>query len=138
MNENALSLTLAQALGRDPTVVSAYLLGSFIRGEARADSDVDLAVVVRSKKSGTDDKIYELIRPIHFPKNLDLSVVDRSSSPLFLFQVVSKGKRIYEASTSDAASFEAFVLHRYFDTAHLRRLFESSLKDRFRSTGHAH
>lgn len=115
----------------EPNILAVYLFGSLPKGYAGRESDLDLAVVVDKKKPDSEDTIYELIKDIQFPKNLDLSVVDRASSPLFLFQVVSKGQRIYERNRSDMVQFEAFVLHNYYDTVHLRAIYARQLKKKF-------
>lgn len=118
-------------VGKEPNILAVYLFGSLLKGYAGRESDFDLAVVVDRKKQDSEDTIYELIKNIQFPKNLDLSVVDRGSSPLFLFQVVSKGQRIYERNRRDMVQFEAFVLHNYYDTVHLRAIYERHLKNKF-------
>ena len=118
-------------LSRDPNIISAYVLGSYVKGQDRLDSDFDLAVVVKRKHEHSDEQIYQLIKDLSFPKNLDLSVVDKTSSPLFLFQIISTGKRIYASSLVVATRFEAFVLHHYYDTAHIRNIYYSYLKQKF-------
>lgn len=124
---------IQKALQKEPGILAAYVIGSQMGGKARQESDFDLAVVVENKKLLNEDKIYELIRHLDFPKDLDLSVVDRSSSPLFLFQIISHGQKIYFQDLSKTASFEAFVLHHYYDTQHLRDIYYQGLKHKFTS-----
>lgn len=109
--------------------MAAYVVGSMVSGRETKESDFDLVVVVDNKNLLDENRVYELVKPVSFPKNLDLSVVDQSSSPLFLFQVISKGKRIYESGNT--ATFEAFALHNYYDTQHLRDIYFESLKNKF-------
>ena len=135
MDTDKLAAKISRALVDEKEAVSAYLAGSFVRGEARRESDIDLVVAVKKKRADTADRIYSLIKDIEFPKDLDLTVVDKTSSPLFLFQVISKGRRIYQAS--EAAGFEAAVLHGYYDTAHLRNIYYSYLKEKFPSGNYA-
>lgn len=122
---------LQQAFGKNPHIVAAYIIGSVVSGKINRESDFDLAVVVDSKNHIKEDDIYSLINKISFPRDLDLSVVDKSSSPLFLFQTIKTGECIYERSEKDKARFEAFVLHNYYDTAHIRNIYYSYLKDKF-------
>lgn len=129
MDTDKLAIEISRALGEETEVVGAYLAGSVAAGEARPDSDIDLVVAVKRKRADMADRIYSLIKEIKFPKDLDLTVVDKKSSPLFLFQVISKGKRVYQSLES--AEFEAAVLHGYYDTAHLRKIYYSYLKDKF-------
>lgn len=124
---------IQKALQKEAGILAAYVIGSQVGEKARQESDFDLAVVVENKKLLNEDKIYELIRHLEFPKDLDLSVVDRSSSPLFLFQVISHGQKIYSQDPLKTASFEAFVLHYYYDTQHLRDIYYQSLKHKFSS-----
>ncbi|MBI3558842.1 nucleotidyltransferase domain-containing protein, partial [Candidatus Gottesmanbacteria bacterium] len=122
---------IKQALEKEPRVIGAYVVGSVVQGQETAESDFDLAVVVDNKKMLDENKVYNLTKDINFPKDLDLSVVDQSSSPLFLFQIISKGQRIYEKNSADVVAFEAFTLHNYYDTQHLRNIYYESLKPKF-------
>lgn len=131
MIDSGLKKQIQQSLSQNQQVVAAYVLGSFISGQAGKESDFDLAVVVRNKAKLYEKQIYQSLAHIHFPKNLDLSVVDRSSSPLFLFQMISKGEGVYEKSTTDKVKFEAFVLHIYYDNAHMRNIYYAQLKHKF-------
>lgn len=124
-------------VGKDPNILAVYLFGSLPKGSAGPESDFDLAVVVDKKKPDSQDSIYELLKDIQFPKNLDLSVVDRASSPLFLFQIVSKGERVYERNRHDMVQFEAFVLHNYYDTIHLRAIYAEYLRRKFSQATYA-
>lgn len=137
MENNHLNDQIVQSLRKNLTVIAAYGIGSFSQGSAGSESDFDLAVVVDKKQPDSLDTVYELLKDIQFPKTLDLSVIDRASSPLFLFQVVSKGERMYERNRRDVMLFEAFVLHNYYDTAHLRAIYAGYLKQKFPGTSYA-
>lgn len=135
MDIDKLAIEISRAFGGEAEIVGAYLAGSFAAGETRPESDVDLVVAVKRKQADTADRIYSLIKEIEFPKDLDLTVVDKKSSPLFLFQVVTKGKRIYKSK--ELTEFEAKVMRGYYDTAHLRNIYFSYLKDKFPSRNYA-
>lgn len=109
----------------------AYVLGSAVSGRVKPDSDFDLAVVVDDVTKITYDQIYKLVSSLSFPKNLDLSIVDKNSSPLFLFQITSTGRCVYKKSDNEKVSFESFVMKNYYDTAHLRKIYSAYLKERF-------
>jgi len=130
-NFNELSKSVAMVLKKEPGVIAAYFLGSVVYGKESRESDFDLAVVVENKKRISEENIYTLLQEITFPRDLDLSVVDKSSSPLFLFQLVSKGKRVYEKSEFEISIFEAFVLHNYYDTQHMRNIYFRNLGSKF-------
>ncbi|MBI4065344.1 nucleotidyltransferase domain-containing protein [Candidatus Gottesmanbacteria bacterium] len=131
MKDHQLGIQIAQSLSRNTSVVAAYAVGSFVQGNARTESDFDLAVVVENRNVVSQYSIYDVLKGIQFPKNLDLSLVDRASSPLFLFQVISKGERIYERTRGEVVQFEAFVLHNYYDSAHIRTIYNGYLKQKF-------
>lgn len=122
---------LAVSFSKEPKIELAYVLGSVVSGRAKSESDFDLAVVVEDKYRIDFNDVYSLISPISFPKDLDLSVVDKNSSPLFLFQMISTGEGIYQKSQKEKISFEANVLRNYYDNAHLRNIYYSYLKDKF-------
>jgi predicted nucleotidyltransferase len=131
MNNDNLYLEIKTALKKEQLIVAAYIIGSVASGNINKDSDFDLVVVVKDRKTISEDKIYELVRRISFPKDLDLSVVDLNSSPLFLYQIISKGKRIYQKITAEASRFESFALHNFYDNAHLRNIYNQALKAKF-------
>lgn len=131
MINQRLVLQINNALSKEPRIKLVYILGSVVSGRAKEDSDFDLAVVVEDKTKIEYKQIYNLLSRIHFPKDLDLSVVDKNSSPLFLFQAISTGNCLYQKSEEDRVNFEAFVLNNYYDSAHIRKIYHSYLKDKF-------
>ena len=114
-------------LKKEPEILAAYVIGSAASGSLTGKSDFDL-VVVRNSKGLDLSRVYELVRHLAFPKDLDLSVVDRASSPIFLYQIISKGRRIYQQGVKQVQQFETYVLHNYYDTAHLRNIYHQGLK----------
>lgn len=122
---------IQECLSANPKIISAYVLGSYISGKTKVDSDFDLAVVVDRKTDLTEDKIYDLISKIRFPRDLDLSVVDRNSSPVFLYQIITAGRCVYKKPEHEKQEFEAFVLMKYYDTQHIRNIYYSYLKTKF-------
>ena len=129
MVDKKLVLQIQQALSKDPKIILAYVLGSVVSGQTKKGSDFDLAVVV--DRATEFKSVYNLVSKIHFPRDLDLSVVDKKSSPIFLFQIISTGECIYSASDRDKISFETFIAKNYYDSAHLRKIYYSYLKDKF-------
>lgn len=129
--QDTLYSEISTALAKEPQVIAVYVIGSTVSGNSTSGSDFDLAVIVKNRTKVSDDRIYDLLQDISFPRNLDLSVVDKSFSPLFLFQIISKGKRIYEKSDKSAADFESFVMHNYYDTQHIRNIYFGGLANKF-------
>ncbi|MCL4389861.1 MAG: nucleotidyltransferase domain-containing protein [Patescibacteria group bacterium] len=135
MIDSHLATQIKEALAKEPQVLAAYVVGSVAAGTAGAESDFDLVLVVNSRGRFDENRAYELVRQLPFPKDLDLSVVDRASSPLFLYQIISKGEKIYGRDQAAVNDFEAFTLHNYYDTAHLREIYHQALKNKFAYAG---
>ena len=54
---------------------SVILYGSVARGDAREDSDVDIAILVNSDEEGMYDKILDVVVDIELKHNIVISVV---------------------------------------------------------------
>lgn len=122
---------IQKALKKEPRILSAYVFGSYAKGIYNKESDFDIAIVVANKKLITEDAAYELLKDIPFPKDPDISIVDKTSSPIFLFQIIKSGARIYARDENRANAFEAYVLRYYYDTQHLRNIYNYYLKEKF-------
>ena len=131
MIDKKLVSQIEKALSKDKNIKLAYILGSVASGRAGKNSDFDLAIVVENTDQADYRRIYDLVFPIKFSKDLDLSIVDKSSSPLFLFQIISTGQCVYQRSEEEKISFEAYVLKNYYDTAHIRKIYNAYLKEKF-------
>lgn len=118
-----------KALQKEEGVISAYVLGSFLN-KSKPPDDFDLAIVTYDKNLKHKD-IYKLLLNVSFPADLDLSIVNKSSSPLFLFQVIKNGKLIYSKDEKLSKSFEEFVMKNYWDTQHIRNIYNSYLPEKF-------
>lgn len=122
---------IRHSLSANSKILAAYVLGSVVSGKVRVDSDFDLAVVVDSKITTSEDQVYRLVSKVKFPQDLDLSVVDKTSSPIFLYQIISTGKCVYQRSQIEKVNFESYVLRKYYDTQHIRNIYYSYLKNKF-------
>lgn len=122
---------IQKALRKELRILAVYIFGSYAKGTYNKESDFDIAFVAEDKRTITDDAVYELIKDIPFPKNPDISVVDKTSSPIFLFQIINSGTRIYAKDEHKANAFEAYILRYYYDTQHLRNIYNYYLKEKF-------
>lgn len=129
--DEKLLVQIKKSLSKEPKIKLAYILGSTVSGRIRSDSDFDLAVVVDDITKVNYDQVYQLVSSLNFPKDLDLSIIDKDASPLFLFQMTSTGKCVYQRSDTERVAFEAYAMKNYYDTAHLRNIYSSYLKGRF-------
>lgn len=115
-------------------IQAAYVFGSVAAGRTRADSDVDIAVLVDRR-----------VRPAHtwaFRVKLmgDLGsalhrsdvevVILNEAPPLLAHRILSQGKLVFERSASARVEFQVRTASRYFDLipmfeTHIRYLKES-------------
>ncbi len=123
--------SIQKALKKEPGVLAAYIFGSYVKETHNRESDFDIAVVVENKRLTTENTVYELLKDIPFPKDPDISIVDKASSPIFLFQIIKSGIRAYAKNENKANAFEAYVLRYYYDTQHLRNIYNYYLKEKF-------
>ncbi len=98
-----------------PEVGLIVLFGSHAKGTARADSDVDLAVLV-------DGDVAELEAEImHRLGSGRVDVVDvRRTTPLLAMAIARYGIALHESEAGAFASFASLALRRYNDTSKLR------------------
>lgn len=122
----------------NPSVIACYIFGSRVNNNEDKTSDLDVAIVVSDRKYYQELDILPQISKISFPKEVDLSVVDLTVSPLFLYQIISKGICIYEKSKFERVEFESKVQRIYFDTQHMRDIYHLSLEKSFRENTYGH
>ncbi|WIX32413.1 nucleotidyltransferase domain-containing protein [Salinicola sp. JS01] len=106
IDQAAVVRTLQGALGQ--RLLAIYAFGSQISGQARADSDLDLAVLL----SGTADSValWTLAQDIAAMLDIDVDLVDlRKASTVMQYRVVTSGERWWSRD-EQAGLFEAFVL----------------------------
>lgn len=120
---------IKKAARKDPNILTVYFFGSRQKGYANKESDLDIAIVVEDRKTVNFEKISQVFLPVKFPQNADISVVDKYSSPLFLYEIISGGKKIYVKNMSLTNVFEAYILQTYYDTHHLRNIYRNYLKE---------
>ncbi len=110
---------LRAALEARPEVLEAYLFGSLARGEARAHSDVDVAVYVDPSAIdrsglGFDSAIgAELMRTLR-TNRVDVAVLN-AAPPLLYHRVLRDGIRLCSRNLSATTVREGRALSRYCD-----------------------
>lgn len=100
-----------------PETVAVYLYGSFARGDAKKNSDIDLGIILLKKKH----------RPFHLPQAIfadelkkitkkKVEIQDLSACSLeFCHRVLSEGKLIYGKDNQTRIDFEVQIGKKYFD-----------------------
>lgn len=128
MDRSEIMATIRSLLGgHAPELVAAYVFGSFARGEESADSDVDLAVLLREEPDGTlnslrFDLAFELEPKIKRP--VDVVVLNRAPTDL-VHRVLRDGALVLESDRKARVAFEVRARAQYFDLAPLRRAYRA-------------
>lgn len=95
-----------------------YLFGSYASGGEKKISDVDLAIYIKEKTSIKKKKDIVLSLIFHlekvFQRPVDLTIIDFSLSPIFLYQVIKEGKVVYEIEPYRLI-VETKIFNLYFD-----------------------
>ena len=110
----------------------AYLFGSFTRNEAGEFSDLDLAVLLATKKDELYSAYMDLMLEVQkalATERLDLLLLN-SATPSEKFEIIRSGELLYARNEKEINDFEMDVIRRYQDTAYLRAIQNDYLKKR--------
>jgi len=129
VNRDTLVEQLTAALAQRPEVLDAYLFGSVARGEARAHSDVDVAVYVSDTALATPGFGYAAALGADLQQalgrtNIDLVVLNRAT-PLLYHRVLRDGVRLVSRDLSATTRREGYAQSRYCDDLPRLRLIEA-------------
>jgi predicted nucleotidyltransferase len=125
---------ISRVLDGQDDVAFAYLFGSFAKGTAGADSDVDLGVVFRPEErlAGGRSRAERGLRlgaELEEALGRTVQVVDlESAAPGLVQNVLHTGRLICRPDRAVHAGFYVAHANRYFDMAPARAIF-----DRYRS-----
>jgi predicted nucleotidyltransferase len=127
---------LADFFAQQPDVVVAYLFGSVAKGTARAQSDVDVAVLLdeRLEPRQQSERYLALLGgevDRFADRPLDVRLLN-GTTPLFCSQVVKHGQVIYERTRAERIAFEVSTMANYADTKPMRDFFAHDLYQRIR------
>jgi len=129
---NTYSEKLGRIFSKIDTIIAAYFIGSFVRGEARRDSDLDIVIVLSRLSNFDYSSVYTTVSDVLPDYHIDLRVVIPSeTSPLFLFQIVKEGLNIFERDHLSRVTFEAYTVKMYYDSQHARDIYNCYLNKRF-------
>lgn len=112
-----------------PEVSAVYLFGSRAAGEARPDSDLDLAVLA---PRGLDPVArWNLQEEIAGELGVSVDLVDlRRASAVMRAQIVSSAEVLFEGDASERAEFEAIALSDYARLNEERRYILHDIRQR--------
>ena len=118
MDRHRLAEEIAHALAaRNERAAAVYLFGSLARGEGKADSDVDLAVLYgKAVEPGLAGLKLALAGDLEerLGRRVDLVVLD-NQPPDFVHRVLRDGVLVHESDRSVRIRFEVAARNEYFD-----------------------
>jgi predicted nucleotidyltransferase len=117
---NILRKQIAERRG-ETSIVSVYLFGSILKGNAGKASDIDLAFLLDEKEYKSDPII--TMSPAHliaahvgveFNKETDVTILNSSSLEI-AYEVVTSGKCLFELDPDMRMEYELKIKGMYFD-----------------------
>ncbi|MFP4213602.1 MAG: type VII toxin-antitoxin system MntA family adenylyltransferase antitoxin [Desulfohalobiaceae bacterium] len=112
-----LSQIIPELLNSFPEISVLYMFGSQARGEARADSDLDVAIFLDPEVYG-ENPLLDLEIQDFLETRLGLPVevvIMQRVSPILQHQVLAKGLRLFERDPELRAKLELISFKRYLD-----------------------
>ena len=116
------------------------LFGSYAKGAARVNSDMDFAVrttrpdfarrEVGREAAWKMDLLTDLSAVIEAPEGIDMVLLNGADS-LLLFEVARYGIPVYQQESTTFQQFQSYAARRFYDDAKFRRWEWEYLKRRF-------
>src|SRR5215831_12068573 len=110
---------IAHLLASKPEILAAYIFGSVARGRARANSDIDVAVLLDAKFMKQRPLTYRTDLIIEAGSALETFDVDvvvlNEAAPALAHSVITKGKLVFERSRSARVAFQVQNLNQFLD-----------------------
>lgn len=119
---------LNQLFKKLPQIVAVYLYGSRVSKRELPKSDLDVAVIAESIESIDYGKLYFAVSQIIKDYEIDLRIITKKTAPTFIFEVIKTARCIYQRSDTEKVQFETKALSEYYDSEHLRKIYDSYLK----------
>ena len=107
-------------------IILAFLFGSILTDNQHDESDVDIAVLFKTKPDY--NSLSMLVNKIEdiLPYKVDLSILN-DSSPVFRMQVLSKGELVYMHDSKSRDYFIIKTINEYDDLNYYRNIQEKNL-----------
>lgn len=95
-----------------PKLKAIYVFGSFAKGEANKDSDIDIGII--SEDGLSPSATFDIAQQLAVLLNRDIDLLDIEQVPLVMqFQVISTGKNIYTKYPLELLEFETRITSMY-------------------------
>jgi predicted nucleotidyltransferase len=115
--------TLSPVLEAAPSVAAAWVFGSVARGEARDDSDLDVAVLLRDPRADLlthRRELMDLAARLEQAAGRAVDIVVLGlHDPILADRVLSEGRLVLDADPERRIDFTSDALARYLDWAPL-------------------
>lgn len=111
----------------------AYVYGSYAKGTARPDSDIDIAVVPEDGAEIDEIRLAVTVDKTVKGKDVDIRVIGKKMSLLLSFNAIRLEQPIYVKTEADRLSFERRIINKYFDSQEQERIKQSYLDMAFAS-----
>jgi predicted nucleotidyltransferase len=124
---------LSARLAADPEVVAAWLFGSRARGDARAESDHDLAVLATTKDRGLGRRLrWQVMAAKILAVPIDeVDVVEMEvANPILAHEVLRHGKLLVDRDPDTRIAFQVALLHRVVEAYQLREIAAEARRER--------
>lgn len=126
---SALRATRDAVLRVLPETEALYVFGSRARGDSRADSDLDLAVLTAEALDPM--RRFDAQRELSAVLDCDVDLIDlRCASSVLRSEVVNGGIRLFQRDPQQALEFEARVLGEYAELLDATRALREDIRQR--------
>lgn len=113
---------VADRLARESVIAAAYVLGSFVEGRVREDSDVDIALLPARGQTITPKQRLALAADLGelVGREADVGVLS-TANLVYAKEAVARGRIIFERDPAARARFAMLVLSMYASLQETRR-----------------
>jgi len=99
-----------------PKCKAAWMFGSFARGESRADSDIDVAVMFEPSAQTDVWQLRQQAQALASQWGREVDLVNiRDVSPVLQFEIIQSNQRLFAKDAEQADNFELFAMSQYRD-----------------------